>query len=91
MDAVIADDHAHNATAVGEGASFHLHDFALYGLRYVRGEGRDGTQIGQILIGAREVEEQIADGAQAEASEKFPTRRRRAGQRTQVRGKRVIG
>ena len=46
----------------------------------------DGPQVGEVFVGAREVEEQVADGGEAEPGEQIPPRRRDAGQLVEREG-----
>ena len=43
----------------------------LHGLDRSLGQGGDGPEVGEVLVGAGEVEEQVADGEDAEAVQLF--------------------
>ncbi|HTU22183.1 MAG TPA: hypothetical protein VMG10_29360 [Gemmataceae bacterium] len=81
--AVITEDDAHHRPPIAQGAPLDLDDFALHGLNAVRRQRGDGAHVVEILVGTRKVEEQIADGPQAESLQQLQSRAGDAGNRIQ--------
>ena len=60
-------------------AALHLGDLALGGLRLVGDQLGDGAEVGEVLVAAREVEQHVGGGGQAEAREQVAAARGDAG------------
>src|SRR5262249_34319614 len=69
--AAVAEHDADDGHALVGFAPFHLDNLAVHGLHAGRIELRDGPNVAQIFVGAREVKQEVADGFDAEALEKF--------------------
>src|SRR5439155_6693781 len=75
----VAEHDADDELAVVEMACVHLDDLADHRLQGAGGQGGDGAQVGQVLVSAWEVKQQVPDGAQAEAPEELHALGRGAG------------
>ena len=73
--AAVTQNHADHAAALGGLTTLDLHDFSLHRLQ---GSGRhliDGTNIAEVVVGAREMKEHVSDGLDAELAQQLHPRR----------------
>ena len=83
----IGDDNAGDAPAVGQLLAFDLDDLALHRLQHAGFDAVNGPHVGEIVVGAREVEDQLADGADAELGQQLGARRPDALEELDVLGR----
>ncbi len=87
----VADQDGHAALAETAGGGADLLDDAPYALRTALFEIGDGPFVGQVLVVAREIEEQMARGAEAEALEELGAAGADAADELDGRGKQAFG
>lgn len=66
VSAVVGQDHAEDESSSRDFASFHLDDLALDHLGAIGLEIGDGPHLGQVLVAARKMPEQVAHGGKVE-------------------------
>src|ERR1041384_1969778 len=71
---VVGNNDAHDPPAVRQLLAVNLDDFAGDGLQLAGAEFADAADISQVIVGARKVEDQIADGVDAELGKQVGAR-----------------